>query len=315
MSKKNIISVNKMEEYAQRVLEAGILPRDTYTNVSQVIGAMLCARELGLSPVRFAMSAYFVGGKIALEAKVWAALALKYGITWEIQEADEQKAVILLHRAIDGRVMEYKASYTIEEARASEIIFVKEWLYLPKKPLPNSEEEKKFIKKNWKCWRQECLFWKAMGRGLRFIAPDIFFGIILPDEAETAEAMNTMERNKDVVQIENKSIEEIVNIYKDDKVKEAPNIDIQKTNHLKEIEINKKQGKQTQMVVLEDTFQLAEIKDEIKDLYKVLKKSNQFGTKDELQKFVLATIGKEKPQTLDDYNKLREAMWEETIKK
>jgi len=113
--------------------------------------------ELGLGPMVALQSMAIIQGKITISGQGMLALYIRKGGKYQILESNEERAVIKFER--NSTV--YTSTFTMAEAK--KIGLVK----------PNSA---------WVNYPQDMLFWRAVTRGIRKVAPDAAVGLYIPDE-------------------------------------------------------------------------------------------------------------------------------------
>jgi hypothetical protein len=120
---------------------------------AQAVVKILAGRELGLSPLESMTNIYIVNGKVALQAKVIAALIKKSGkYDYQIEKQDNEECTIAFFQK-DGTLKEIgKSTFTIKDAAKAGII----------------------NKDSWKNYPKNMLFARALSNGARFYCPDVY---------------------------------------------------------------------------------------------------------------------------------------------
>lgn len=144
-----------------------------------VMAIMMKAFEIGV-PVMQAMSGmFFVDGKIALEGHLMDALAIqRCGVRKTVHESTRRLCRLTLHR--DGWDS-CDVTFTLEDAKAA--MLIKDFDAETGEVTPAISNTGK-QKLQWKKHTEEMLYWRALSKGLKRIAPDYFGGTYTVDELE-----------------------------------------------------------------------------------------------------------------------------------
>jgi len=138
---------------------------------AQAVVKILAGRELGLSPLESMTSIYIVNGKVALQAKVIAALIKKSGkYDYQVEKQDNEECTIAFFQK-NGTLKEIgKSTFTIKDAAKAGIV----------------------NKDSWKNYPKNMLFARALSNGARFYCPDVY-SAYTPEELEGIKGRPTTE--------------------------------------------------------------------------------------------------------------------------
>ena len=142
----------------QRVGDA-LFKSGLYPNAKNSFGAYAVVQyghELGIGPMMALQSINIIQGKPAASGQLMLSLAVSRGVSFQVEEETEDRCIINFQR---GSIT-YRASFTIEDAKRAGLAG----------------------KDNWKKWPTEMLFWRAVAKGVRRIAPESVMGLYTPDE-------------------------------------------------------------------------------------------------------------------------------------
>ncbi len=129
---------------------------------AQAVVKILAGRELGLSPLESMTNIYIVNGKVALQAKVIAALIKKSGkYDYQIEKQDNEECVIAFYQNNGKRIELGKSTFSIKDAAKAGIV----------------------NKDSWKNYPKNMLFARALSNGARFYCPDVY-SAYTPEELE-----------------------------------------------------------------------------------------------------------------------------------
>lgn len=144
-----------------------------------VMAISLKAFEMGV-PLMQAMSGmFFVDGKVALEGHLLDALAIqRCGVRKTIHESTRRVCRLTLHRDSWDSC---EVSFTLDDAKAAGLI--KDFDATTGEVTPAVSNSGK-AKLQWKKHTEEMLYWRALSKGLKRIAPDYFGGTYTVDELE-----------------------------------------------------------------------------------------------------------------------------------
>lgn len=163
-----------MKRMANSIAQSGAYK---HKNPNVVLTIMLQAYELNIGIGTALKGMYPVSGKLELETWLMAGLAvMRSGVRWDDVEVTSERCVLRLHR--DG--WEPKESeYTLEHAEKMGLI----------RELKGEPGEKTFktgrLTDPWFRSTEEMLYWRALSKGLKRIAPDYFGGMYVRGELST----------------------------------------------------------------------------------------------------------------------------------
>lgn len=122
-------------------------------NTDQALVVLAWCMEMGMPPVSSAGSVHFVKGRPMLGGPLVAAMLRRHPLyDYRVREATEERATIEITR---GGQVEGRSSFTIEEAKRAGLV------------RPDS---------GWTTYPGDMLVWRALTRGARRYAPDVFVG-------------------------------------------------------------------------------------------------------------------------------------------
>lgn len=159
--------MDQWKKMAEALVRSTLLPQK---NVAQVVTVLMMAHDMNLPQMVALRGMYVVGGKVGMETWLLDMIATRIGVTKEVvSESPTDCHIILRHP--DRPDME--SSFSLAEAKSAGLIrdFDDEGNV---SPMPRRDI--------WKAYTRDMLFWRALSRGLRRIAPDMFGGVYLRDE-------------------------------------------------------------------------------------------------------------------------------------
>lgn len=140
---------------------------------AHVITIAIAAYEMNLGVMVALRGMYLVGGKLAMETWLMDLLATRLGVTKTVHESSLLRCRLTLHH--DERP-DIPTEYTLEDAKRAGII---------KDFDPKTGVVTTFPRSDtWRKHTEEMLYWRALSKGLRRIAPDLFGGVYTTDEAD-----------------------------------------------------------------------------------------------------------------------------------
>lgn len=131
-------------------------------NVTQAVAVIEFGREIGIQPMQSLQSMAVIKGKIAMTSQLMLALVKKQGCDVEIIKQTNEECVINFIR--DDK--KNKVTFTFEEA----------------KQLGAASDGKGGIKDNYKKQPANMLFWRVVGKGIRYYAPDLLLKVYSIEE-------------------------------------------------------------------------------------------------------------------------------------
>lgn len=146
---------------------------------AQAVVKILAGRELGLSPLESMTNIYIVNGKVALQAKVIAALIKKSGkYDYQIEKQDNEECVIAFYQNNGKRIELGKSTFSIKDAAKAGIV----------------------NKDSWKNYPKNMLFARALSNGARFYCPDVY-SAYTPEELEIGNGKATHEEPPAIIEV------------------------------------------------------------------------------------------------------------------
>ena len=162
MSKSTEIAlreVNPEDSLKLQKVASGLHQSGLYPNIKGPAGAYAIVQygfELGLGPMTSLQNINLIQGKPAANGQTMLSLAMSRGVTFQVKEESAERCVITFKR----NDMEYTATFTWEDAKRAGLTG----------------------KDNWKKWPTEMLYWRAVAKGVRRIAPEAVMGLYTPEE-------------------------------------------------------------------------------------------------------------------------------------
>jgi uncharacterized protein YneF (UPF0154 family) len=185
MKRKDIV------ENIYQLKNTAFLPAQFQTK-EQIAAAVQTAKELGLPALRAISGMYIINGKIGLETTLIMALARKHGIVWKVIEESKDKCVV----EIKDAHISYISTYTLEDAKRNFLLGKTNWVRNP----------------------QLMMLYRAIAKGLRIVAPHIFYGVYTTDEIE--DMQQQIAETKEITEEEIKELYEDTQKESEEKIKE-----------------------------------------------------------------------------------------------
>ena len=157
----NVDDSVKLQKVSQGLFQSGIFP-----NLKSTYGAYAVVQygyELGLGPMTSLQNINLIQGKPAANGQTMLSLAMSRGVTFSVLEETAEKCSIKFKRGD----MEYTSTFTLEDAKRAGLTG----------------------KDNWKKWPVEMLYWRAVAKGVRRIAPEAVMGLYTPEELTHGETI------------------------------------------------------------------------------------------------------------------------------
>lgn len=151
-NKTDLALINEMAQTALR----SVLPPGT--SLDQAKAIIWTGQELGLQPFQALRSMTFINGRLTMTVQLQLALAKRAGVVIEKIIDGEDYCEVTLRRG-DERIT---TRFSLEDAKRAGLI------------RPGGA---------WEKYQREMLQWRAIGRNLRLIAPDIVMNLLSPEEA------------------------------------------------------------------------------------------------------------------------------------
>ena len=176
--------IKEISEWAKIAKNAGMLPNNM--NAYQAMAIIATGMEMGLQPFQSLRMMSFIRGRLVMAVQLQLALAReKCGVKLvEVKDGDDFCEVTLARG--DEKVT---TKFTVEDAKKAGLI---------------NPDPKKYRESNWGKYQRQMLRWRAIGDALRLIAPDLVFGLLSPEEAETLPPAN-----EEVIDVEPESGTEV----------------------------------------------------------------------------------------------------------
>lgn len=168
----NIDAYMKM---ARSIARSGVTHHKTEAHV---ITIAMAAYEMGLGVMEALRGMYVVDGKLAMETWLLDRLAISRGVTKTIHETGLFRCRLTLHH--DDRP-DVESEFTLEDAKRAGIIKDYDSETYAVDPVITRKGRKRGV---WDKHPEELLYWRALSKGLRRIAPDLFGGVYTADEAD-----------------------------------------------------------------------------------------------------------------------------------
>lgn len=144
----------KLQKVAEGLHQSGLFPQTKGPAGAYAI--VQYGYELGLGPMTSLQNINLIQGKPAANGQTMLSLAMSRGITFHVQEENSERCTIKFKRGD----MEYTSTFTWEDAQRAGLTG----------------------KDNWKKWPTEMLYWRAVAKGVRRIAPEAVMGLYTPEE-------------------------------------------------------------------------------------------------------------------------------------
>lgn len=143
-------------------VSTGLFQSGLYKNVGNAHGAFAVVQygyELGIGPMMALQNINVIQGKPAASGQLMLSLAMSRGVTFQVEEESENRCAIRFKRGENS----YFAEFTRDDAKRAGLDG----------------------KDNWRKWPKEMLFWRAVAKGVRRIAPESVMGLYTPDEVSS----------------------------------------------------------------------------------------------------------------------------------
>ena len=149
-----------LQDWARVGIKGGIVP--PATTGWQALCIVQTGKELGLPPMQAFRSMSFIKGKLTMSVQLQLALAREKGVIVKAVEEKPDSCAVTLKRGTE----EITCSYTLADAKKAGLV----------------RQDGNYDK-----YLRQMLRWRAIGDGLRIIAPDAVMGLLSPEEAESIE--------------------------------------------------------------------------------------------------------------------------------
>lgn len=138
---------------------------------AHVITIAIAAYEMNLGVMEALRGMYLVGGKMAMETWLMDSIATRLGVSKTIHEATTIACRLTLHHP---KRPDVETAYSLADAKRAGII--KDFNAETGAVVPQPRRE------IWQRHPEEMVYWRALSKGLRRIAPDLFGGVYTEDE-------------------------------------------------------------------------------------------------------------------------------------
>lgn len=158
----NVDDSLKLQKVAEGLHKSGLYPQ--LKGPAGAYAVVQYGYELGLGPMTSLQNINLIQGKPAANGQTMLSLAMSRGVTFKVEEETTESCTIEFKRGN----MVYRSTFTVEDAKRAGLTG----------------------KDNWKKWPSEMLYWRAVAKGIRRIAPDAVMGLYTPDELTNGEMVN-----------------------------------------------------------------------------------------------------------------------------
>jgi len=163
---KVVGTIAEAKGWAEVARQAGILP--TNTNQAQAMAIVQSGREMGLQPFQSLRSMSFIKGRLTMSVQLQLAMAKRGGVKLSNVEEGDDYCTATLTRESET----VKCKYTKTDAEKAGLVVAGG---------------------SWTKYQRQMLRWRAIGDGLRLIAPDLVLGLLSPEEAESIDPVDVVE--------------------------------------------------------------------------------------------------------------------------
>lgn len=164
--------LEKWKSMAAALIQASAVPQK---NKSEVVTILMMAHDMGLRQMVALRGMYVVNKKVAMETWLMDLVATRLGVTKEIAEESPTECHIVLRRPGSPEI---PSSFSLAEAKAAGLI----------RGFDDAGNVDSAPRREvWRAYTRDMLYWRALSRGLRRIAPDMFGGVYLKDETQGIE--------------------------------------------------------------------------------------------------------------------------------
>lgn len=163
-----VIPVDELKQLSTMLSKSTLLPPALRGKEADIAVTVMAGRELGLAPMASLRNIHVVEGKPVLSADMMVGVALSSGLAlyFKLVEGTAQIATYETHRKGDPGPQ--RMSFTIEEARAANLL----------------------NKNNWRQYAPAMLRARAKAALARDVYPDALSGCYIPDEAEEFDSVS-----------------------------------------------------------------------------------------------------------------------------
>jgi hypothetical protein len=272
-------------------------------SVAQAITKAQCGRELGFPPY-YSLNNFFIlpGKPPASTGQVMAALVKRSGYDYRVVKNDENICVLKFFGLKGEEIGE--SSFTFTEA--DKVVMKTQY-----------GDKKLTAKDNWKNYRQDMIFWRAMVRGARRYCPDAIAGLYLKDEIDF-EGNEEVKGDSDLSQFKAENAEKVIEKKDDkpiDKTRKEKLDELKKEFGVSKLKILKEKMKiENSLVDIEDV----EFEKFVNELKKVEEKPKEKEEEKQIEKIEEKTEEKQElkqEELIDENKKEEEKLKEEKPKK
>lgn len=158
-----LAELNAISIVAERLASSGIVPIAYRGKPDDCVAAILMGRELGIGPMQSLKDIAVIDGKPALAAHLQLAV---------LRRGNTQGGIIILESHVDDERALIKAKRT-DTGEIAEV----EWTYEEAKKVISKSGKKLVEKDNWKSYRRDMLWARAVGRLTRRLGSDLVAGM------------------------------------------------------------------------------------------------------------------------------------------
>lgn len=155
-------AIGNLQKASQSLFQSGLYP-----NTKNPHGAYAIVQygyELGIGPMMALQNINLIQGRPAASGQLMLSLAMSRGVTLHVEEESIERCAILFKRGS----MEYRSEFTADDAKTAGLSG----------------------KDNWRKWPKEMLYWRAVAKGVRRIAPEAVMGLYTPDEVSSGDVVD-----------------------------------------------------------------------------------------------------------------------------
>ena len=166
-SRELIIASDPQVSLQRKDVATGLFKSGLFPNAKNEYGAYAIVQygaELGLAPMVSLQNINVISGKLACNGQVMLSLAISRGVVFQVLEESAEKCSIKFSRG----PIQYISHFTIQDAKDAGLTG----------------------KDNWNKWKRDMLFWRAVAKGVRRIAPEAVMGLYTADELTDGEVID-----------------------------------------------------------------------------------------------------------------------------
>lgn len=166
-SRELIIASDPQVSLQRKDVATGLFKSGLFPNAKNEYGAYAIVQygaELGLAPMVSLQNINVISGKLACNGQVMLSLAISRGVVFQVLEESAEKCSIKFSRG----PIQYISHFTMNDAKEAGLTG----------------------KDNWNKWKRDMLFWRAVAKGVRRIAPEAVMGLYTADELTDGEVID-----------------------------------------------------------------------------------------------------------------------------